>query len=242
MWEQKVFYPIQFINNVLSVIEKVVHTVFLQIHPLFGFGGKMNPVLVVLSVAALFFYIKYKMKHNFKKKLKDPKNYGLLLIMLFAYVILNEIIIGLGGRLTFNIGIVAAPIVAKKLGPIVAGGFGALLYVFAYGLHPKEAFDMISLLLAVISGMIYGIFLYKHRTKYLRCLWSKLAVNVVCNILLLPVFRNGNYDIAQIEGIASNFVVNIALAPIQALIIYYGLILFKKSEKYMSKDLKIRRR
>jgi len=98
-------------------------------------------------------------------------------------------------------------------------------------MHTGEEFNLSAMLVAGISGMLYGWIIYAHRTTYTRCLWAKMLVNVVCNIVLVPLIITETVTTEMVDSITLTIVSNICLAPLQALLIYIALRITKKIKR-----------
>ncbi len=234
MNEEQIYNPVSGFNRMLDDIENFVNPIIFELHPLLRITSIINLYVVIVVFAALLFYLLRIRKHRVVNKLKRPTNYFAAGILLVVYAILTEAPLRLGPAISLNFGLVIMPMAAKLFGPILSGAFGILQYATSFVMHSGEAFSLNSMLVAGISGMIYGRFIYSHKNTYTRCLWAKLTVNVVCNILLVPMVQGETLTTEMADAITHNIVSNIVLAPLQALIIFAGLLLLKKIRELFS--------
>ncbi len=90
-------------------------------------------------------------------------------------------------RITFSF--VAIAIIAMLFGPVVAGmaGFGTDLIGFLFDKTGNAYYPPLALV-AILSGVIYGIFLYRkditQKSIIIRSVISKTLVTVVCSMIL----------------------------------------------------------
>jgi len=103
-------------------------------------------------------------------------------------------------------------------------------------LHSGEAFSITNLLIAAISGMLYGWILYVRPTTYFRVLWAKFAVNMLCNVILVPMLTANVMSTELADFITNTIVSNIMLAPIQAVVIYASIMALKRLKDAMSEE------
>ena len=223
MWEDFKYKIVTGISRMLSDIEGFVTPVTQQLYPVLRYLSRINIWVVSVVFAAMLGYLLFIRHHHIMKKLKRSVNYFSAGALLLIYVLVSETPIRVGPVVNVNVGLIVMPLAAKLFGPVLAGGFGIIQYI--------TSFSISSMLVAGISGMIYGRIIYMRKTTYLRCLWAKVLVNVVCNIILVPMFNAEVLTNEMMTVIVRNISMNILLAPVQALMIFVSLIIMKKIRK-----------
>lgn len=236
MREEQIYNPMSGINQMISDIVDFVNPIVFKLQPIMRVMGIVNLYLVIIAFAALLIYLVCVRKHKIGSKLKESNTYIFAAVMLAIYVFLSKTPIRLGPSMSINLGLFVMPIFAKKKGPLLACFFGAIQYMAMFAVHSGEAFSLTTLLLASISGMLYGRFLYAQRTTYIRCLFTKLIVNMVCNVIFVPMVIANSMTMELANAITMNIVSNVALAPLQALVIYLAFIAIKKVQAVLSDD------
>ena len=236
MKEEQIYNPVSGINQMIEDIESFVNPMVFTFQPIMRLMGMINIYLVCALFIGLLCYLIFVRKHRIKEKLTNNRTYIFAGIMLAVYAFLTETPVKLGPYISFNFALFVMPIFAKKMGPLMACLFGILQYGVSFVMHSGEAFSLTTLMLGAISGMIYGRFLYKRRTTYLRCLYTKFIVNMVCNVIFVPVIMGDSLTAEMANAITQNIVSNIVLAPLQALLIYVALVAYKKVEIALSED------
>ncbi len=228
MNNEQIYNPITGINRMIEDIEAFVSPIVLSSHPLLRMISIVNIYIVSAIFVGLLAYMLFVRKHTVLNKLTNPRNYFAAGVLLLVYAFFTVAPLRLGPEMSLNFGLVVMPMAAKIFGPVLTGAFGILQYATSFVMHTGESFNLSAMLVAAISGIIYGWFIYMRKTSYLRCLWAKLTVNVVCNVLLVP-FVTGNVMSEQlVDSITQNIVNNIILAPVQALAIFVALIILRK--------------
>lgn len=231
MGADQIYNPMAGINRMISDIENTITPILFRMQPILRIMGSINTYLVAAVFLLLILYMKLRRKHSIIKKLKQPSNYIIVGAMLIAYVFLSVHKIELGPYISLDIGVVIMPIIAKTMGPLVAAIFGIFQYAGLFLFYDGMQFSITSMLLAGISGILYAWFIYDKRTRYLRCLWAKLTVNIVCNILLVSVVTTDVMTTEVAQAYVHRIISNIFLVPVQALIIFIALKLYKKAAK-----------
>lgn len=231
MGTEQIYNPVEGINRMIADIENAITPILFKMQPILRIMGNINVYLIALVFCLLIMYMSVRRKHRVLKKLKEPSNYILMGLLLVAYVFFSIHKIELGTYISLDLGIVIMPIIAKKLGSLMAAMFGILQYIGLFLFYSGMSFSVESMLLASISGIIYAWVIYDRRTKYLRCLWAKLLVNIVCNILLVTVVTTDVLTAKAAELYVQRIISNVMLAPIQALLIFVALKLYRKAEE-----------
>ena len=238
MVEAQIYNPMDGINRMVTDFESLINPLVYTFQPLMRTMGLINMPLVIIAFGLILFYLVFKRKHTIKTKLADPKNYYFLGAMLFIYIFLADNPIRLGPTFNISLGLVVMPIVAKKLGPLVAGAFGIVQYASMFILHTDEIFNITNMLIASIGGMLYGWILYMRPTTYLRVLWAEFSVNILCNVILAPLITVDAMSVELANSITSTISSNILLAPLQTAAIYLSIIALKRIKEAMNEDQK----
>lgn len=234
MIDEQIYNPVSVINSMLTDIKGMINPFIFKLHPVFSIMSSINDWLVVVVFLALLFYMLFVRRHHIKRKLKRRSNYITAGILLVIYAILTEMPMKIGPEFELNFGLIVMPLAAKLFGPVLAAAFGIIQYATSFIMHPGEVFDFSAMLIAGISGMLYGWVIYKHRTRYIRCLKAKLMVNIISNIVLVPMVNDGVMTNQIADTITQSIIFNIFLAPVQALIIFAALIAMRKLRKEIS--------
>lgn len=231
---EQIYNPVEGVNRMIGDIEGMFSGLVYKLHPIFRVLSIINIYLVIAVFLGLLVHMIFVRKHTIRNKLTRPTNYFTALILLLLYALLTEAPISLGPETSFNFGLVVMPLAAKLFGPILTCAFGMLQYGTSFVMHAEETFNVSAILVAGISGMIYGWIIYANPTSYLRCLKAKILVNVLCNIVLVPMVPGSLMTAELAADITHKIVVNILLAPIQALAIFVALLIMRKLRYTMS--------
>ncbi len=230
---EQIYNPVDGINRMIVDIEGMFGGLVYKLHPVFRLLSIVNIYLVIAVFLGLLAYMIFVRKHTIRTKLNRPTNYFAALILLLLYALLTEAPISLGPDTSFNFGLVVMPLAAKLFGPILTCAFGMLQYGTSFVMHAEEAFNVSALLVAGISGMIYGWIIYANPTSYLRCLKAKILVNIVCNIVLVPMISGKLMTAELASDITHKIVTNILLAPLQAFAIFVALLIMRRIRNVM---------
>lgn len=105
-------------------------------------------------------------------------------------------------------------------GPVVGFWSGAVADTIGFLLFPSGAYFFGYCITAMLSGLIYGLFLYKQRITIARLLLCKLTINILCNMLI-----NGLWD-SMLMGshywtlVISRAPKNIILLPLEVALMF----------------------
>lgn len=124
---------------------------------------------------------------------------------------------------TIKIGFSGLPnlFVAWLFGPSVGMIFNGTMDILKYFMKPVGGFFPPLTLVTMMAGVIYGCFFYGRRLSFPRVLAAKLAVVILCNIVL------NTYCLSLLTGkgflviLPDRIVKNLIMWPIDSLIFYY---------------------
>lgn len=105
-------------------------------------------------------------------------------------------------------------------GPVVgmvAGGVGDIL---GYIIHPQGDFFIGYTITSVLSGLIYGLFLYKSRISIFRLTLCKFSINLFLNTLLNALWMMIVYKTDYIASVISRTPKNLVILPIEIIMMY----------------------
>lgn len=104
-------------------------------------------------------------------------------------------------------------------GPIYAACFGGVSDVLGYLVHPTGAFFPGYTLTAMVSSVIYALFLHNTKITILKISLAKLTVNVFSHIFLNSVWSAMLFGKGYYYFVAKSAVKNILMLPIEIIIL-----------------------
>ena len=138
-------------------------------------------------------------------------------------------------KITFSF--LAIAVAGSLLGPVPAMICGALIDILMYLIKPAGAFFPGYTLSAILSGLIFGILLFKADGKKILFLapLSKLLVNLLINILLntcwLKIFTGKAYTVL----LGARIIKNLAAWPVESLILVLIIMFISKNRHRLIK-------
>ena len=78
-------------------------------------------------------------------------------------------------------------------GPVVGFLSGAVCDTLSYILKPSGPYNPAFMLVEGLGSFLFGVFLYRSRVSVVRLFFCKFSVNLLCNILLTPLFLSMMY-------------------------------------------------
>ena len=233
----QIYNPVDGFSRMLNDVEGFLSPAIRAAQPVIKLLSQINLYLIIAVFLGMLAYLIFVRKHRIMDKLKKPTNYFAAIILLGVYLFLTSASLrlgkdSLGQDLKLTLDFVVMPMAVKLLGPVVGCIFGMIQYGASF-LVRGEVFNLGFMLVAGISAMIYGRFLYQRRTRYVRCFTTKLLVNLVCNILLIPFYSIWRPEFV-VTAITNQLVIQIILAPVQAFAIYIALLIMRKLRKTLA--------
>ena len=138
-------------------------------------------------------------------------------------------------KITFSF--LAIAVAGSLLGPVPAMICGALIDLLMYLIKPVGAFFPGYTLSAILSGLIFGIILYRQQGKKVIFLapLAKLLVNIFINILLntcwLKIFTGKAYTVL----LGARIIKNIAAWPVESVILVFIVMFISKNRHRLIK-------
>lgn len=105
-------------------------------------------------------------------------------------------------------------------GPVVGFWSGFVSDTAGYLIHPTGAYFFGYCLTSMVSGLLYGLFLYRKRITLVRLFCCKLTVNIVSNIFLNGLWSSilmGGY---LFEVLIARVPKNLIMLPVEVALLY----------------------
>lgn len=118
------------------------------------------------------------------KELKNVKSLTAIAFLMAITIVLGYFTIQIGDFLKIGLSAIPAEMVSILFGPAVGAIFGGSADIIKYIVHPTGAFFPGFTISGIISGFIYGIFLYKKTVKLTRIFLANFTVAVVVNMII----------------------------------------------------------
>lgn len=134
-----------------------------------------------------------------------------------------------------SFGFLASSFSAILMGPILSGINGAIADVVGYFLFPSgSAFFPGFTISALMSGIIYGIFLYKKPKSLIRVTLAVLVISIVVDLGLNTLWLSMLYDKAWMVLFVTRILKTAIMFPVQIFFIYIGWKYIGAKIKYVS--------
>ena len=131
-----------------------------------------------------------------------------LVLNLFASIQISDSL-----RLSF--GFIATAIMGMLYGPICAGLSAGIVDILQFFLKPSGEFFPGYTLTAILSGVLYGIFLYKNKTTLSRIILVKCIINIFLHLILNSYWLTFLYGYAFWAKIPGRIIKNLGMLPIE---------------------------
>lgn len=121
-----------------------------------------------------------------------------------------------------KIGFSFLPVAAAGMlfGPAAGGTVGALGDIVSYLIQPTGPYFPGFTLNGFISGFLYGVFFYRRPVRLSRTALAKLAVTVLINLLLTPLWLSVLYSKAFFAVLTARIVANLIQLPVNIALLF----------------------
>ena len=131
--------------------------------------------------------------------------------------------IRIGSYIRIGLSGVPERMVNLLFGPAVGGIYGALMDILKYIVNPSGAYFPGFTISAALTGIIYGLFLYRHSTTIARVLIPEIIVRVGVNLVLNTYWLTILYGEGFFVLLPSRIVSNLVQIPFETALIYFVL-------------------
>lgn len=153
-------------------------------------------------------------------ELKNLRKLILAALLIAAYVALSSAFIPVGANLRVYFRFLAVALSSAVCGPVIAMISGFLSDIIGYIIFPSGAFFPGYTLSAILSALIFALFLYDTRITILKIAIAKLIINVFVNILLGSLWSAILYDKGYLYYFLQSLTKNLLLLPIEIILVY----------------------
>lgn len=148
--------------------------------------------------------------------LKNPRDLAKC-AMLLALSVLSAYIISIypTNYLKFSVTFLFVAAAAMQYGPIIAGALAALADVIGFIAKPVGPYQPLLTLSAAMTGVIFGIFLYKNKDSIWRIIVSRAVIAIFISTLLDTYFISILYGSVFMPLLISRGIKNLIMFPIE---------------------------
>ena len=136
-----------------------------------------------------------------------------LILNLFASLQITE-------SLKLSFGFLATAMMGMLFGPSLAGIGAALIDILQAFIKPTGPYFPGFTLTAALSGVIFGLVLYKNQASLPRLILAKALINLLLNLLLNSLFISVLYGSAFWAMLPTRLLKNVAMLPIEVVLLY----------------------
>lgn len=157
------------------------------------------------------------------KELRKVRNLVLASLLIAVKLLLDLFTIQILPTLHLSFEFLASSTIGMLFGPSIGALCEGLSDIINYILNPKGAFFPGFTISAVVTGIIYGLVLYKKKITVLRCVAAVIITTVIVEIGLNTIWLSILYNKAFIVLIGTRMVKNLVMIPINAFLMYIVL-------------------
>ena len=163
----------------------------------------------------------------FKRSFKELKSIqtitmtGMLIAISVVLVFFFNVSISKVLRISFSF--LPLAVGSMLYGPAVGGIMGAVSDILGYVIKPAGPFFLGFTFNKLLTGVLYGIFLYKRPVKLIRVISVSAIITVVVNLLVNPLWLSIMYGDAYIVLLTGRIVKNLVMFPINTALLLFVL-------------------
>ncbi|MBQ7064525.1 MAG: folate family ECF transporter S component [Firmicutes bacterium] len=126
-------------------------------------------------------------------------------------------------ELRLGLAYLATAMLGLLYGPVTGGIVAGLGDIIKYFIKPSGAFFPGYTLTAFLGGFIYGLFFYRGKVTWTRCILSKTIINVFVNLGLNTLWSYILTGKGYIGLLVTRAWANLGLLPVQIILLYLVL-------------------
>ncbi len=170
-------------------------------------------------------------------ELKKLRNLTILAMLMALQLVLSLYAsVQLTDSLKLSFSFVASAVIGMLYGPFCAGLTGGIVDVLQAVIRPTGPFFPGFTVTAVLTGIIFGCFLYKNRPKLPRIILAKAMINLFMNVLLNSFWLYLLYGYGFFALLPTRALKNLILLPVEVLLLYLLLPQIAKIYKIVFKQ------
>lgn len=155
------------------------------------------------------------------RELKRIRGITVCALLIALYVVLNSIGIYITPTVKFTFTYLPLAVMGMLLGPSAAFIGAGLADFLAYFLRPNPAPIHFGIVLTnMLTGLVFGLFLYRREVKLWRAIASKAVINIFLNLLLNTYWLAGLYGEGYLAMLPARLGKNLILLPLEVALIF----------------------
>lgn len=166
------------------------------------------------------------MKKNFEmfrasaRELGNVRTLSIAAMLTALTAILGFFTIVIGDFIKIQFSFLSMGVAASMFGPVVSGILGGLSDIIAFMIKPTGTFFPGFTLNAVISGTIYGIFLYNKKISVKRIFAAQLLITLIVELGLSTLWLDILYGQGFLAILPMRIVKSVVMLPINTAMLY----------------------
>lgn len=165
------------------------------------------------------------------KELASVNNLVLCSLFIAVKVVLSAYSIQVSPYLVISFSFLASAAIGLLFGPIVGGLCGGITDIISFMVRPLGPFNIVFTFLAVLSGSVFGFFLYKKEVTVTRCIITEVFMMVFINILANTYLMSVMYGKGFMALIYPRLIKNLCQLPVNVFLLYTSMTILKKIDK-----------
>lgn len=164
-------------------------------------------------------------------ELKSTKSIVLCAALIALYVAINTISLFVTQELKLGFTFLVLAVIGMQFGVVTGTLAGFLCDLMAYVIRPMGALHLGFSLTTALTVTIFALLLYRHKLSIWRIIIARIATNLLLNLFLNTIWLSQLYGKGFFILLPTRILKNIALLPIEIILLWIFLSAFKKVEK-----------
>lgn len=166
------------------------------------------------------------MKKNNKLSVSAKELSSLRTITAMAMLMALSLVLNIFANIDFSdslrlgFSFLATAMMGLLFGPVPAAIGAALVDMAQAFIKPTGPFFPGFTLTALLTGLVFGLFLYREKVTLLRLLFCRLVTNLLLNVVLNSIWLKILYDKAFWAMLPVRIIKNIAMLPVEVLLMF----------------------
>ncbi len=164
-------------------------------------------------------------------ELKSTKSIVLCAALIAVYVAINTISVYITQELKLGFTFLVLAVLGMQFGVVTGTLAGFLCDIMAYVVRPMGALHLGFSLTTALTVTLSALLLYRHKLSLWRIIVAKVAINLLLNLCLNTIWLSQLYGDGFFVLLPARAFKNLALLPIEIVLLWIFLSAFKKIEK-----------
>lgn len=169
-------------------------------------------------------------------EIKNIHSLAMCAVMVALYVAIDTASVYITPTMQLTFSFLVLALLGYRFGPVTGPLAGIACDLIAYIIRPAGPLHLGFTLSTMLTVLVFALFLYERELKLWRIILSKTIINLGINIALNTYWLSNLYGKAYIVLLSERVIKNIALLPIEIVLLWFVLKAFEQIIKRIHKS------